>query len=73
MRPSEKLTLVDKIGRELQSRYTYEEINAFLAEYSISPPQDVTANSKWVYSKVALRGAALQTIIKIAEELGNDY
>ena len=69
MRVSDKLTLIDKIGRELQARFGYGEIDAFLAEYKIAPPKDVTANSKWVYSKAALQGIATDTILKIAEEL----
>ncbi|WP_309662155.1 toll/interleukin-1 receptor domain-containing protein [Sphingomonas sp.] len=69
MRPIEKINLVDKIGRELQSRYSFEEIDAFLAEFGVAPPQNVTVNSKWVYSKVALRGASTDTVIRIAEEL----
>lgn len=69
MRVSEKLALIDKIGRELQSRYTYDEIAAFLAEFQITPPQNFTQNSKWLYSKAALSGAAEDTIIKIAAEL----
>lgn len=69
MRASDKLALIDKIGRELQSRYTFEEIDAFLAEFSVPPPTSVTANSKWVYSKTALRGASTDTIVSIAEEL----
>jgi hypothetical protein len=69
MRPIEKINLVDKIGRELQSRYSYEGIDEFLAEFGVSRPQDVTVNSKWIYSKAALRGVSTDTIIRIAEEL----
>ena len=69
MRVSEKLALIDKIGRELQSRFSYSEIDAFLAEYKIPPPQNVGANSKWVYSKAALSGVAEDIVVKIAAEL----
>jgi hypothetical protein len=69
MRISEKLTLIDKIGRDLQSRFSYDEIKAFLAEYQKSPPKEVTYNSKWVYSKAALSGLPEDIIIKIAAEL----
>lgn len=69
MRVSEKLDLIDKIGRELQRRFAYDAIDAFLAEYNITPPKGVTSNSKWVYSKAALSGAPENVIIKIAAEL----
>ena len=69
MRISDKLDLIDKIGRELQSRFTTSEIDLFLAEFGVSPPQNVTVNSKWVYSKAALSGVAENTILRIASEL----
>lgn len=69
MRVSEKLALIDRIGRELQSRFGYVEIDAFLAEYGIKPPENVTTNSKWVYSKTALHGVDNKTVLQIAEEL----
>jgi TIR domain len=70
MRPTEKLALVDKIGRTLQAKFGYAEIDLYLAEYNIPPPTDVTTNSKWIYSKTALKGVPLDTIIRIAEDLG---
>lgn len=69
MRITQKLELIDKIGRELQSRFGFDEINSFLAEFDVPPPQGVTANSKWVYSKVALSGAPNSVILDIAREL----
>ena len=69
MRVTDKLALIDKIGRELQARFSYQEIDAFLAEYGIAPPTSVTSNSKWVYSKAALAGASIETIQSIAKEL----
>jgi hypothetical protein len=71
MRASEKLALVDRIGRELQARFGYVEINAYFAEFKISPPpQGVGSNSKWVYSMAALQGVPTDTVIAIAEDLG---
>lgn len=69
MRVSEKLDLIDRIGRELQSRYTFQEIDRFLAEFAIDPPTNVTANSKWVYSKAALGGIPIEKVLRIAQEL----
>jgi AbiJ N-terminal domain 3/TIR domain len=69
-RISQKLALIDRIGRTLQSRYTFTDINLYLAEFKISPPKDATQGSKWVYTKEALRDVPLDTVIKIAEDLG---
>lgn len=69
MRASDRISLVDKIGRELQSRFRYEEIDAFLAHYKVRTPGVITTNSKWVYSKEALRYVDTETLLKIAEEL----
>jgi hypothetical protein len=46
LRVSEKLALIDKVGRELQARFRYEEIDAFLAEYGLKGPSDISVNSK---------------------------
>ena len=70
MRVSVKLDLIDKIGRTLQSKYGYSEIDMYLAEYGILPPKGVTTNSKWICSKAALQGVPTDTIVKIAEDLG---
>ncbi len=72
MRVSDKLALIDKIGRELQQKFSYAEIDEFLGEFEILPPQDVSVNSKWVYSKAALRGVSNNTLLKIADELDID-
>jgi TIR domain len=69
MRATEKLDLISRIGRELQSRFGYTEIDAYLAEFKIPPPKDVGTNSKWVYTKVALQGVPTDTVIAIAEDL----
>ena len=35
MRISDKMALIDKIGQALQTRFTYDEIDNYLAEYQI--------------------------------------
>lgn len=69
MRTTDKIALIDRIGRELQSRFGFDEIDLFLSEYGIGRPQNVGYNSKWVYAKAALRGATDGLLLKIAEEL----
>lgn len=73
MRVSEKIGLVDKIGRELQSRYTYKEIDAYLAEFDIPLLQhEPSTNSKWIYSKERLSGVSLDILEVIADEFEID-
>lgn len=69
MKVAEKHAIIDRIGRELQSRYTYREIDAYLAEFGVSPPTGVISNSKWVYSKAALTGVSLPVLAKIVDDL----
>jgi len=69
LRIRDKLDLVDKIGRELQARYSYVEIDNFLGEFGVEPPKEVISNSKWIYSKTALRGSSDELILRIAAEL----
>lgn len=69
VRIAEKIALIDKIGRELQGRYGYDGIDVFLGDFGIDPPVNVTANSKWVYVKSALRGVPDDVVVRIAQEL----
>jgi hypothetical protein len=52
----DKLDLIDRVGRALQSKYSYADIDSFLSEFKVPPPPEdkVTSNSKWIYSKTAL-------------------
>lgn len=70
MKVFDRISLIDKIGRELQTRFSYEEIATYLAAFDIKRPDNVTVNSKWVYSKVALRDVPLATISRIVDDLG---
>src|SRR5215831_18517006 len=66
----QRLDLIDRIGRTLQSRYRFDDLDLYLAEFQIPPPKDGDRGSKWVYTKQALRDVPLDTVIKIAEDLG---
>ena len=71
MRISDRLALLDKVGRELQSRFTFSDIDVFLAAFGVKPPREGAAtNSKWVYSKVALADVTDDILLHIAGELG---
>ena len=69
MRVSDKLTVIDRIARELQSRYSYSEIDTYLAEFGVKTPDQISVNSKWVYSKEALSGVPVTKIAEIVEDL----
>lgn len=69
-RLAQRLNLIDRIGRILQSRYGFSDIDLYLAEFQIPPPKDATRGSKWLYTKEALRDVPLDTVIQIAEDLG---
>jgi CHC2 zinc finger/TIR domain len=72
LRVSEKLALIDKVGRELQARFRYEEINAILAEYGLKGPSNISVNSKRLYAKAALAGVQNDVLLRIAGELDID-
>lgn len=68
MRAIDKMELISKIGRELQSRFTADDLVAFLNVSGLCPPP-YSDGSKWVYVKNVLLGESLETINKIANEL----
>jgi hypothetical protein len=68
MRPAAKLALIDKIGRELDSRFDYNEIAFYLHEYDI-PSSFGGHDSKLEYAKDALQGASSELLEKMAEDL----
>lgn len=72
MKKLQKIELISQIGRDLQARMSYVDIDSFLSEFQIdfSSKHTSGANSKWVYVKEILAGEADETIIKIADELG---
>lgn len=77
MTPLERIKIIDDIGRELQSRMTYVEIDTYFSAYGI--PTNITTssntNSKYVYVKEVLKTVNEDLIIQIANELDiqNNY
>jgi TIR domain len=70
MKVIERLGLIDRIGRELQSRMSYVEINAYLKAHGIDTNKQTSGiNSKWVYSKELLSDEKDPVILRIADEL----
>lgn len=70
MRRLERFNLIDRIGRELQARMTYSDIDIFLKSFAVDTNKTTSrANSKWIYVKELLAGASEARILEIAEEL----
>jgi hypothetical protein len=64
------MALMDAVARELQKRYTFTEINTYLAEYQINSPHNFSDfSSKATYTKQTLRGVQTTTLLKIVEDL----
>jgi len=76
MKALERINLIDRIGRELQSRMGYSDIDVYLGAYGIETKDfQPSANSKWVYVKELLANTDENIILNIAEELelGHNY
>lgn len=71
MKVLERLTLIDRIGRELQSRMSYADIDVYLKAYGVDTKKPTSGtNSKWVYVKDLLADEKDGLIVGIADELG---
>ncbi|MDD2949967.1 MAG: toll/interleukin-1 receptor domain-containing protein [Sulfuricurvum sp.] len=70
MRVLERIELIDRIGRELQSRMTFADIAIYLGAYGVKT-KDIqpSSNSKWVYVKELLADCDESLISSIADEL----
>jgi hypothetical protein len=66
----DRLELIDRIGRELQSRMGYSDIAVFLKAHGVDTEKPTSGvNSKWVYSKELLADEPDARIVRIATEL----
>src|SRR5258707_493062 len=70
MRGIDRHYLLDKIGRELQHRMTYDDIDRYLKGFGVEiRPSQSSYDSKWLYAKELLANASSETLIRIADEL----
>ena len=70
MKVVEKLKLIEDIACDLQQKYTFTDIDAFLAEFDIHYDNSETSfNSKRIFVKHALKGITDKKLKKIADEL----
>lgn len=65
------MDLLEKVGSELQRRYTYVDIDAFFAALNISTANVDTGgtNSKRVYAKAVLARVSNEALLRVATEL----
>lgn len=71
MKVLERLELIDRVGRELQSRMTYADIDVYLKAHGVDTKKPTSgSNSKWVYVKELLSDEKDDLIVRIADELG---
>jgi len=70
MKKLDRLELISLIGRELQQRMTYSDIDSYLKGFKIDIGiQTSITNSKWVYVKEILAPVDEDIILNIADEL----
>lgn len=74
MRPSERIDLLDRVGRELQARMSYTDIDVYLKSCGVRIDKQTSGvNSKRVYVKQLLADESDATLISIADDLGIDH
>ena len=71
MKRIDRINLIDRIGRELQSTMTYVDIKTYLSGFGVDMDKSTSDNggSKWVYVKDLLGGEPEKIILEIADEL----
>jgi hypothetical protein len=70
MRGIDRHLLLDKIGRELQRRMTYDDIDRYLKGFGVEiAPSQSSYDSKWLYAKDLLGDASSEILVRIADEL----
>lgn len=70
MKHQERMELISKIGRYLQSTMTTIDINAFFHSYKVKTPNLSVADSKWIYVKEILGSVDESVVIRIAKDIG---
>ena len=71
MRPMERIQLIERIGRELQSRWTHSGISSYLRQWTVDLDRPTSDNgmSKYVYVRDLLQEESDEKIIDIADDL----
>jgi hypothetical protein len=69
MRATERLDLLERIGSELQKRYTFNEVDAFFAALGIRTSDFEWGGSKRIYAKEVLAYVPEADVLRVAAEL----
>jgi hypothetical protein len=69
MRATDRLQLLERIGTELQRRYTFTEIDAFFAAVGIKTRDFEHGSSKRLYAKEVLAYVPEPEVLQVAAEL----
>lgn len=71
MKRIDRINLVDRIGRELQSTMSYSDITGYLSAFGVDTKKETSdgGGSKWVYTKDLLATEPDELILQIADEL----
>jgi hypothetical protein len=72
MRVTERLELAERLGAELQSRYTFAELDRFLTAFGIDVSRTEWGNSKRIYARDILSAEPEKVLRAVAEELEMD-
>lgn len=64
-----KLELINDIGRKLQEKFSFDEIDRYLSTYEIETKHNNKYGSKWSYVKEVLPKVDGKIVLKIADEL----
>lgn len=73
MKQSERFDIIDRIARELQSRFKTYELAGYLRAFGIyiAPESESgMGRSKWMFAKGVLSGEKFDTVLRIADDLG---
>lgn len=75
MKYLDRIDLIDRVARKLQSIMTYTEITNFLTVFGVDTKKETTDNggSKWVFVKELLATEHDNLILKIADELDIEH
>ena len=73
MKKLQKIELIDKIGRELQERMKFSEIDSYFESYGIPTNHQPSYNSKYVYVREVLPKVQDEIVLEIAAELGIEH
>ncbi|MDQ6957540.1 MAG: toll/interleukin-1 receptor domain-containing protein [Mariprofundaceae bacterium] len=71
MKRIDRINLIDRIGRNLQSTMSYSDITGYLTAFGVDTKKETSdgGGSKWVYTKDLLATEPDQLILQIADEL----